>query len=177
MTLEAIEPEHDPSDPENDVIELQPPRAGSSRDAWDEVIADLFGEPPWANIAPDDKELGDVAKKMRASLPDAVKQFQSGAGLFFRQRPVPDRARRAARRRRRDEPALDPDRVVRCQTLHRHVHERALVPVPTSPPGKTASVSRTEALDWMIEQRDGGVMGGESIKLLSARRQEVGSGE
>ena len=35
--------------------------------------------------------------------------------------------------------------------------------------GKTTSLERSKVVDWVIQQRDGGTIGGESIKLLRAR--------
>lgn len=167
VTLDISEAERTEGDPDNDLAEIVP-AGGSTRDAWEAVIASLFGVPPSMTTSVDDKELDDIAKKARAELPSAIKQFQRGDGNLFVKGPfpIPEEARvdgGAATEQLWIRAASCDDR--RCMGMLSNEPTYA----GNLSAGKTTSVESSNAVDWMIELRDGGTRGGESIKLLRER--------
>jgi uncharacterized protein YegJ (DUF2314 family) len=167
VLLDVVEPERIEGDPDNELAELVP-KGGSTREAWDEVVANLFGTPPSMRAPVDDKELGEVAKKARRDLPDAIKRFQAGEGELFVKGPfaIPEEAR------------VDGGAATELLWLAAaSCDTRACTGTLSNEPsyatnlaaGKTTGVRRADVVDWMIRQRDGGTAGGESIRVLKAR--------
>src|SRR5262249_10208939 len=79
VILNLTTPERIEGDPDNELVEL-PPKEGATRDAWDAVVASLFGTAPFVSAPVDDKELADVAKRAQRDLPAAIKRFEAGEG-------------------------------------------------------------------------------------------------
>ncbi|MBX3197699.1 MAG: DUF2314 domain-containing protein [Labilithrix sp.] len=167
VELDVVTPERIEGDPANEMAELVP-REGATREAWDAIVATLFGVAPVMTAALDDPELAAVAEKARQSLPAAIERFKAGAGELFVKGPfpVPEEAR------------VDGGAVAETLWLAAaSCDAQRCTGVLSNEPsyatnialGKTTSVKRAEAVDWMIQQRDGGVTGGESIKVLRSR--------
>lgn len=158
----------DREDAEPDFMTELVPNNGASRENWDLALASLFGAPPSVTTHADDKELGDVAKKARETLPAAIKRFQSGEGTLYVKGPFA-----IAEDSRVDGGPASELLWVNVASCDDKLCTGVLSNEPTYAtnvaPGKTTSVKRSETVDWMIQQRDGGTAGGESIKVLRAR--------
>lgn len=167
VTFDITEPERQEGDPDNELAELVP-KGGATRENWDNVIASLFGGPSSVSAPVDDKELNEVAAKARRDLPAAIKRFQAGEGDLYVKGPfaIPDDARV-------DGGAASEQLWIAAVSCDDKACTGTLSNEPTQATnlaaGKTVSVSRKEAVDWMLQLRDGGVAGGESIKVLKAR--------
>ncbi|HVH41816.1 MAG TPA: DUF2314 domain-containing protein, partial [Labilithrix sp.] len=165
--LDVVTPERIEGDPDNEMGELVPP-GGATRESWDAVVAGLFGVPPSMNAPSDDKELGDVAKKARRELPTVIKRFEAGEGDLFVKGPFP-----IPPDSRVDGGAATELLWIAAASCTTQVCTGVLSNEPTYATnialGKTTSVRLDEATDWMIQHRDGGTVGGESIKVLKAR--------
>ncbi|MBX3225812.1 MAG: DUF2314 domain-containing protein [Labilithrix sp.] len=148
VKLDVVRPPPDGDDPDNEVGELVPP-GGSTREAWDAVRASLFG----AAAAPSTPSNDDDAKQ---ELPEAIRRFDRGEGLLYVKGPfgIPDEARV-------DGGAGTEQlwiEVASCnaeQCLGMPSNEPSFA--TNLAPGKTTSVKRAEATDWLLQQRDGGV--------------------
>lgn len=166
VVLDLLDTEREDAEP--DFMAELVPNNGASRESWDLALASLFGAPPSLATHADDKELGDVAKKARESLPTAIKRFQAGEGTFFVKGPFT-----IAEDNRVDGGPATELLWVRVASCDEKLCTGVLSNEPTYAtnvaPGKTTSVKRAETVDWMIQQRDGGTAGGESIKVLRAR--------
>lgn len=162
VRLGAVTPERDPTDPENDLVELTP-EGGPTREAWDKVVTTLYGG-SGDESAPDEA----VAKKIRATLPDAVKRFQGGEGYFFVKGPFP-----IPEDERLDGGEGTKQLWIQAASCSPTLCSGMFTPEPSAPtniaPGKTVSVNRAEALDWMLRQRDGGTAGGETLRARVKR--------
>jgi uncharacterized protein YegJ (DUF2314 family) len=158
----------DREDAEPDFLAELVPNNGASRENWDLALASLFGAPPSVTTHADDKELGDVAKRARETLPAAIKRFQRGDGTFYVKGPFT-----IAEDSRVDGGPTTEQLWVNVVSCDDKLCTGMLSNEPTYAtnvaPGKTTSVKRSETVDWMLQQRDGGSAGGESIKLLRAR--------
>lgn len=166
VVLDLVEAEREDAEP--DFLAELAPESGASRESWDLALASLFGAPPSRATETDDKELGEVAKRARESLPAAVERFQSGEGAFFVKGPFS-----IAEESRVDGGPANENLWVHVASCDERLCAGVLSSEPTYvtnvAPGKTVSVKRAEAVDWMLRQRDGGAAGGESIKALRAR--------
>jgi uncharacterized protein YegJ (DUF2314 family) len=167
VLLGIVEPERQDGDPDNELAELVP-EGGSSREAWDAVVKDLFGEAPSLDVPENDAELAAVAERARKTLPDAIRRFQAGEGKLFVKGPFPipseSRVDGGAATELLWLAAASCDAVRCVGTLSNEPTYATNLAA-----GKTTSVQRSEAVDWMIEQKDGGTLGGESIKVLTRR--------
>jgi uncharacterized protein YegJ (DUF2314 family) len=167
VELSVLDAERQPGDADNTIAELVP-WGGSTRENWDGVLRTLFGQTPSVNQPVDDAELTKVAENAKKTLPDAIKRFEGGGGELFVKGPF----------------AIPPDsRVDGGATTEllwvqaASCDDRRCTGSLSNDPsyatnlaaGKTTSVERTEAVDWMIRQRDGGIAGGESIRVLKSR--------
>jgi uncharacterized protein YegJ (DUF2314 family) len=165
--LSVIEAERQAGDADNTIAELVP-FGGSSPENWDGVLRTLFGLTPSVSQPVDDAELTKVAENAKKTLPDAIKRFQGGGGELFVKGPfaIPPDARvdgGATTELLWVQAASCDDR--RCTgTLSNEPSYASNLAA-----GKTTSVERSEAVDWMIRQRDGGIGGGESIRVLKSR--------
>ncbi len=170
VTLDIVEPERIEADPDNEMAELLPPGhdGADPREAWDAVVASLFGRAPSMKTAIDDPELAAIAKKAQRDLPGAIKRFEAGEGTLFVKGPfpIPTEAR------------IDGGASTELLWLEAaSCDARACTGILSNDPtyatnlalGKTTSVKRAEVYDWVIQQKDGGTVGGESIKLLESR--------
>ncbi|MBX3205349.1 MAG: DUF2314 domain-containing protein [Labilithrix sp.] len=167
VVLDVVRPERVEGDPDNDMAELVP-EEGATREGWDTVVARLFGGTPSMTAAVDDEELAGVATNARKSLAGAIARFEAGEGELFVKGPfpIPEEARV-------DGGAATETLWVAAASCDARRCTGVLSNEPTYATnialGKTTSVKRDEAVDWMIQRRDGGVLGGESIKVLKAR--------
>ena len=167
IELEVVAPEREEGDPDNELAELVP-KDGSTREAWDSVVASIFGVPATVTTETDDKELGDVAAHARGSLGKAIARFEAGAGEFFVRGPfvIPPDARL-------DGGPLTEMLWVAVASCDAKLCTGVLSSEPTYvtnlAAAKTTSVERAHAVDWMIRGRDGGTTGGESLRVLRAR--------
>jgi uncharacterized protein YegJ (DUF2314 family) len=165
--LDVVEPERIEGDPDNEMIELVP-EEGASRESWDAVVASLFGMPPSVTTHIDDKELGEIAKKAQRELPKAIQRFEAGEGELYLKGPFPIPAEARA-----DGGASTELLWIAVASCNGQLCTGVLSNEPSYATnialGKTTSVKRTEAVDWMIHRKDGGTAGGESIKVLRAR--------
>jgi uncharacterized protein YegJ (DUF2314 family) len=167
VELDVVIPERIEGDPDNDLAELVP-SGGANRENWDVVVASLFGAPPSMNAPLDDKELTAVAKSARRDLAGAIKRFQAGEGELYLKGPfpIPEDARV-------DGGASTETLWVAVAACEAKLCTGTLSNEPSYATnlaaGKTTSVAREEALDWMLQLRDGGTAGGESIRVLKAR--------
>lgn len=165
VTFDIVRPPFDGDDPDNDLGELVPP-GGSTREAWDAVVASLFGRP--ASAPANDKDVVEIAKKAQKTLPDTIRRFEKGDGLLYMRGPfaIPEDARA-------DGGPSSEHLWLAVASCNLNECTGTLANDPTLPsnlaPGKTSSVKREAASDWALRQRDGTVTGGESIKLLRAR--------
>jgi uncharacterized protein YegJ (DUF2314 family) len=167
VTLDISDTERLEADADNELAEIVP-YGGSTRENWEVVVASLFGVPPSVATQEGDKELGDVAKKARKDLPDAIKRFQKGDGELYVKGPFPV------------PPEARPDGGSTTEHLWisaASCDDRRCSGILSNDPtyatnlgaGKTTSVENSAAVDWLIHLRDGGTVGGESIKVLKAR--------
>ncbi len=167
VVLDVVVPEREEGDPNNELAELVP-EGGSTREAWDAVVASLFGLPPSVGAPTDDKELDEVATKARRDLPTAIKRFDAGEGELYVKGPFPIPAES-----RVDGGAASEMLWIAAASCDARACTGVLSNEPTYATnialGKTVSVKREEAVDWMLQKRDGGTAGGESIKVLRAR--------
>lgn len=168
VTLEIVKPERIEGDPDNEMIELVPSSSGANRDGWDIVVASLFGAPPSMSTSEGDVELAEVAKHARAELPNAIRRFQAGEGELFVKGPFPIPP----------ESQIDGGATTELLWLSTAAcDDQRCTGVLSNEPtyasnlaaGKMVSVTRTDAVDWMLRRRDGVAIGGESIKVLKAR--------
>lgn len=168
VLLEISEPERMEGDPDNDLAELTPP-GGIPRDGWDVVVASLFGQAPTVTSPVDDKELGEIAKRARRDLPKAIARFEAAGGALYVKGPFPIP----------EDQRLDGGPTVEHLWIAARAcdAQRCTGSLSNEPSylsnlaaGKTTSVSRAEVADFLLQQKDGGTMGGESIKALKARR-------
>jgi uncharacterized protein YegJ (DUF2314 family) len=149
------------------VVELIP-HGGSSREAWDDVVVSLFGEPTSVTTPIDDTELSAIAAKARRELPSAIKRVQAGEGELFVKGPfsIPSELRL-------DGSAPSELLWVAAASCDAKVCSGSLSNEPTYATnlaaGKTVSVAHAAAVDWLLKERDGGTVGGDSIKALKAR--------
>jgi uncharacterized protein YegJ (DUF2314 family) len=169
VTLDLREPERVEGDPDNDMMELVPRGdGGDRREAWDEVVASLFGVAPSVQTAVGDEELAAIAKKAQRELPKAIARFEAGEGTLFVKGPfsIPED-------RRVDGGATTELLWLEAASCDARACTGVLSNEPTYATnlalGKTTSVRREDAVDWVIQARDGGVVGGESIKALQRR--------
>jgi uncharacterized protein YegJ (DUF2314 family) len=132
------------------------------------VVASLFGIPPSVSTAVDDKELADVARNAQRALPAAIKRFEAGDGELYVKGPFP-----IPPDARVDGGAPTEMLWIAAASCDAKSCTGVLSNEPTYATnialGKTVSVKHAEAADWMLHQRDGGTVGGESIKVLKAR--------
>ena len=167
VTLDIVEPERQEGDPDNELAELVP-QGGSTRESWDVVVASLFGVPPSVSTSVDDEELDAIAKKARQQLPAAIKRFEAGEGELYVKGPFP-----IPPDARVDGGAPTEMLWIAAASCDERSCTGALSNEPTYATnialGKTVSVKHADAADWLLQQRDGGTAGGESMKLLKAR--------
>lgn len=170
VNLDVAEPERIEGDPDNEMIELVP-KGGASRENWDVVVTNLFGAPPSVGTAVDDRELANVATKARSELPSVIKRFEAGGGELFIKGPFPI------------PPESRVDGGASTELLWISVAScdaKLCLGILSNEPsyatnfaaGKTTSVARAETVDWLLQQRDGGTAGGESIKVLKRRAKK-----
>jgi len=167
VKLDLVEPARTDGDPDNEMAELVPP-GGASREGWEAVVASLFGNVTVATDV-DDKELAAIATSARKEFPRAVDRWKAGDGALFVKGPFP----------------IPPDQRVdggpafeNLWILATACDGRTCTGSLSNDPsyltnlaaGKTTSVARGELVDYLLQLRDGGAVGGESIKLLRARR-------
>jgi uncharacterized protein YegJ (DUF2314 family) len=167
VKFDLAEPSRTEGDPDNEMAELVPP-GGASRESWDAVVASLFGHVTSVTDV-DDKELSAIAESARKDFPRAVARWQAGAGDLYVKGPF----------------AIPPDQRADGGPAFEHlwIHAaacdaRACTGTLSNEPsyltnlaaGKTTSIARAEVVDFLLQARDGGTLGGESIKLLRARR-------
>jgi uncharacterized protein YegJ (DUF2314 family) len=166
VVLDLLDADREDAEPDF-LVELVP-NDGASRENWDLALASLFGASPSLATAVDDKELAEIAKRARESLPDAIQRFRSGEGLFFVKGPFT-----IAEDHRVDGGPTTELLWVKVASCDEKLCTGVLSHEPTYATnvaaGKTTSVKRAEVLDWMFQERDGGAAGGESIKALRAR--------
>jgi uncharacterized protein YegJ (DUF2314 family) len=171
VLLDIAEPERTEGDPDNEMADLIPRvdgARGSSREAWDAVVTSLFGMAPSVTAPIDDKELAEVAKKAQRDLPAAIRRFEAGEGELFVKGPfaIPDESRV-------DGGAASEMLWIEAASCDARMCTGVLSNEPSYATnialGKTTSVKRSETVDWMIHQRDGGTVGGESMKVLRSR--------
>ncbi|MDF2698173.1 MAG: hypothetical protein K0S65_6556 [Labilithrix sp.] len=167
VTLEIATPERVEGDPDNEMVELTP-SDGATPEAWDAIVASLFGMPSSISAPVDDKELADVAKKAQRELPAAIQRFEAGEGELFLKGPFP-----IPPESRVDGGATTEMLWIAVASCDARQCTGTLSNEPTYATnialGKTTSVKRAEAADWVIQRHDGGLAGGESIKVLKAR--------
>lgn len=167
VTLDISEAERVEADADNELAEIVP-YGGSTRENWEVVVASLFGVPPSVATQEGDSELGDVAKKARNDLPDAIKRFQKGEGDLYVKGPFPV------------PPEARPDGGSTTEHLWINAascDDRRCSGILSNDPtyatnlaaGKTTSVEHAQSVDWLLQLRDGGLVGGESIKVLRSR--------
>lgn len=167
VELDVIAPERAEGDPDNEIAELVPSE-GSSREAWDTVVANLFGVPASVSNDVEDRELGEVAGRAKKELPRAVGRFETAGGELFVKGPfvIPPDAR------------LDGGPTtellwVDVAACDAKLCTGVLANDPTWPSNlasaKTTSVERAHVADWLLRERDGGTTGGESLRVLRAR--------
>lgn len=167
VELDVIAPERAEGDPDNEIAELVPSE-GSSREAWDTVLASLFGVPASVSNEVEDRELGEIAGRAKKELPRVVGRFETAGGELFVKGPfvIPPDARLDGGPTTEllwvDVAACDPKL---CTGV--------LANDPTWPSNlasaKTTSVERAHVADWLLRERDGGTTGGESLRVLRAR--------
>jgi hypothetical protein len=137
-------------------------------EAWDGVLTGLFGTSRSTAVPEDDPELGAIAKNARKTLPTAVRRWTGGEGELFLKGPftVPPEAR------------VDGGATTELLWLAAaSCDDRRCTGALSNEPayvsnlaaGKTTSLERAEVADWLLRQRDGGTVGGDSIKLLRGR--------
>jgi uncharacterized protein YegJ (DUF2314 family) len=162
-----VEPSRTEGDPDNEMAELVPP-GGASRESWDAVVASLFGHVTSVSDL-DDKELSAIAANARKDFPRAIARFQAGAGDLYVKGPfaIPSDQRADGG------PAFE-HLWIRAAACDARACTGSLSNEPSYvtnlAAGRTASVARAEIVDFLLSARDGGTIGGESIKLLRARR-------
>ena len=168
VKLDAIDVERTEADPENEMLELVP-HGGATTEAWAAVSGALFGEVPKVVFATFDKELDAIAVKARRELPGAVKRFEAGEGSLYVKGPFP-----IPEASRLDGGAKDEWMWVEAASCDAKGCSGALSNTPgyatNLAAGKSVTIARDKAADWMLRLKDGGTAGGESIKALQKRR-------
>lgn len=164
VQLDTADIERSEGDPENDMLELLPP-GGATAEAWAKVVDDLFGERPKLVFAAFDKELEAIAVRARRELPSAVKRFEHGDGKLYVKGPFP-----IPEASRIDGGAKSEWMWVEVSSCDARSCSGVLTNAPAYATnlsaGKTVSVPREKTADWLLRQKDGGAVGGESIKVL-----------
>jgi uncharacterized protein DUF2314 len=165
VRLDVVEPERAEGDPDNEIVEIVP-EGGPSRTSWDEVLSSLFAKPREVVAAPIDSEL---AARARRGLPAAIRRFEHGDGALYLKGPFP----------------IPPDARADGGPVTEYLwiavascDERSCKGSLSNSPayadnlaaGKTTGMARTDVVDWVIRLRDGGLVGGDSIKALGGRR-------
>jgi uncharacterized protein YegJ (DUF2314 family) len=172
-SLVLVTPERTEGDADNSLGELRPAGQADAedarlREAWDAVLAGLFGAPPSVEAPENDAELGAIAKSARKTLPTAIRRWTAGEGELFLKGPftVPLEARvdgGAASELLWLSAAACDERRCTGTLSNEPVYATNLAA------GKTTGLERAEIADWVLRQRDGGTAGGESIKVLRGR--------
>ena len=166
VVLDLADAEREDAEP--DFLQELVPNNGASRESWDMALAALFGAPPSVATAANDKDLSEVAKRAQSTLPAAIKRAQGGEGTLFVKGPFPI----PVDSRVDGGPSMEQLwlEVASCDdVLCKGVLSNEPTYATNVAAGKTTSVKRPDATDWLIQQRDGGTTGGESIKVLRAR--------
>jgi uncharacterized protein YegJ (DUF2314 family) len=170
VVLDIGSPDRIEGDPDNEMIELVP-KGGATRETWDGVVASLFGVSPSVSAKADDKELAEIAQKAQRDLPRAIKRFEAGEGELFVKGPFP-----IPPESRVDGGAATEMLWIAAASCDERLCTGVLSNEPSYATnialGKTTSIKRTDAVDWLIQQRDGGIAGGESINVLKARSRK-----
>ncbi|HVJ88206.1 MAG TPA: DUF2314 domain-containing protein, partial [Labilithrix sp.] len=167
VTFDIVVPERIEGDPDNEMAELIP-NGGATRETWEAVVTSLFGAPSSIGAPVDDKELSEIAIRARQSLPKAIERFAAGEGELFVKGPFPIPVES-----RVDGGASAEMLWIAVASCDAQLCTGILSNEPTYATnialGKTTSVRRTEAVDWLLQHKDGTSTGGESIKVLKAR--------
>jgi uncharacterized protein YegJ (DUF2314 family) len=164
LRLDVVDNERREGDPDNEIVELVPP-GGATAEGWSDAIATLYGEPAQIVRVTDDAALDEAGKRARASLPSAIKRWKDGDGALYVKGPFPIPGREDAGAAGMEWMWLD---VTSCDA-------KACAGTLSNNPGyatnlaagKPVSVERGKAGDWLLQLRDGGTAGGESIRILS----------
>ena len=170
VQLDAIDTERIEGDPENEMLELVPtgPSSGATREAWANVVADLFGAVPQVVFATNDKELDAIAARARRELGGAVKRWEGGEGTLFVKGPFP-----IPFDTRIDGGAKDEWMWIEASSCDAKGCSGLLSNTPgyatNMSAGKPVTVAREKTADWLLRLRDGGTAGGESIRVLGKR--------
>lgn len=165
--LDVIAPEREEGDPDNELVELVP-GDGGGREAWDVIVANLFGVPRTVTSESEDRELNEVARRARGTLAAGIERFERGQGALFVKGPfvIPPDARL-------DGGPTTETLWVDVAACDAKLCTGVLAGDPVAPAnvaaGKTTSVERGQVVDWVVRQRDGGAIGGESLKVLRSR--------
>ena len=167
VSFEVADAERSAGDPE-DFVELVPMGGAtgeSMREAWDAVVAKLFGESTRAVETKPTKELETAGAKARKDLPAVLKRFAAGEGELFVWGPFvipPDE--------RADGGPDDEWLWVKVASCDDNACTGALSNRPmyatNIASGRTTSLPRAKIADWQLRFPDGGIAGGETTKLL-----------
>jgi hypothetical protein len=167
VSFEVADAERVQGDPD-DFVELVPASLGrgeSMREAWDAVVAKLFGETAKSVEASFGTDLEAAGARARKELPAVLNRFAAGEGELFVWGPFvipPDE--------RADGGPEDEWLWVKVASCD----EKACIGALSNRPmyatniasGRTTSLPRTKIADWQLRFRDGGIAGGETTKLL-----------
>lgn len=173
-SFEVADAERTQGDPD-DFVELVPIGGGkgeSPREAWDAVVARLFGEAARSVEAKFGKELEAAGAKARQEMPAVLRRFAAGEGELFVWGPFvipPDE--------RADGGPDDEWLWVKVASCDDKACTGALSNRPmyatNIASGRTTSMPRAKIADWQLRLPDGGIAGGETTKIL--QQLEAGS--
>jgi hypothetical protein len=168
VSFEVADAERVQGDPD-DFVELVPVggnKGESMREAWDAVVAKLFGQAAKSVEAKFGKELEIAGARARKELPGVLKRFAAGEGELFVWGPfvIPSDERADG----------GPDdewlwvKVASCDenTCTGALSNRPMYATNIAS-GRTTSMPRAKIADWQLRFRDGGVTGGDTTKLLA----------
>lgn len=164
IALHAIDAERIEGDPDNDILELVP-QGGDTPEAWSAAVASLTGESPDIMLAANDAELQRIAASARRELPGAIKRFEAKEGALYVKGPFPIPGKDGKEWMWIEVTSCDK---TGCTGLLSNDPGYAT----NLAQGKPAKITRDETADWVLRLKDGGSVGGASIRVLSQRSKQ-----
>jgi uncharacterized protein YegJ (DUF2314 family) len=161
ISLQAIDAERAEGDPDNDILELVP-AGGDTPEAWSAAVASLTGESPDIMLAANDTELQRIAASARRDLPGAIKRFEAREGALYVKGPFPIPGKDGREWMWVEVSSCDK---TGCSGVLSNDPGYAT----NLAQGKPVRIARDETADWVLRLKDGGTVGGASIRVLSQR--------
>jgi uncharacterized protein YegJ (DUF2314 family) len=172
VDFELVTPPHTAGDPDNPMLSLLPP-GGQTREAFDRALETLFGKLDVVVDEANDPALVEAAKRAREKLPGALARWKreekSGTEMMVKlpfafEPPERDGGPRGPNLEWMWVQVTGFDESSITGTLANTPAYATNLKLGSSVKGK-----RSDVADWMIRSSDGGLEGGESVRILEAR--------